>query len=81
MKGYQAMKRAERTGTEGGVSIALAAAVATVSEMESLESFNCGYESVLNENGVVETDACVMDGKDLRHCGSRHRGAVDAVGP
>ena len=60
------MKHAEENGTSGQVSIALETAVATVAAMENLESFNCGYGSVLNENGIVEMDAMVMDGKDLR---------------
>ena len=66
MKGYKAMKYAEKNGTSGQVSIAIEAAVATVAAMENLGSFNCGYGSVLNENGIVEMDAMVMDGKDLR---------------
>ena len=66
VKGYERMRQAEREGTEDGVSVALETAVAIVAEMENLPSFNCGYGSVLNENGIVEVDACVMDGKDLR---------------
>ena len=66
VKGYQAMKYAEENGTSNGVSVALETAVATVATMEDLESFNCGYGSVLNEHGIVEMDAMVMDGKDLR---------------
>ena len=48
--------------------------VAAVAEMEDHFAFNAGFGSVLNEDGDVEMDAIVMDGKALRV------GAVGAIG-
>ena len=45
-----------------------------VASMEDNPYFNAGYGSVLNEDGMVEMDAAVMDGKNLGV------GGVGAVG-
>ncbi len=68
------VERAARAGwvvLDSGGS-ALDAVGAAVHVMEEDPEFNAGYGSVLNEMGIVETDAAVMDG-ELR------MGAVGAV--
>ena len=45
---------------------ALAAALAAVEIMEDCELFNAGRGAVLNDEGFIETEASVMDGKTLR---------------
>eukprot|EP00095_Tigriopus_kingsejongensis_P010402 maker-scaffold1716_size30199-snap-gene-0.10 protein:Tk10402 transcript:maker-scaffold1716_size30199-snap-gene-0.10-mRNA-1 annotation:"hypothetical protein DAPPUDRAFT_303765" len=46
-------------------TVASEAVAAAVRIMEDLEAFNAGYGSVLNENGTVEMDAGIMEGKNL----------------
>ncbi len=58
--------------THGGA--ALDAVEAAVRVMETLPFFNAGMGSVLNQDGMVEMDAGIMDGRDL------NVGAVAAVG-
>ena len=55
----------------GGPALEAVEACATLLEDDPL--FNAGRGSVLNENGEVEMDAAIMDGRDLR------AGAVAAV--
>ena len=50
------------------------AACEAVASMENDSAFNAGYGSVLNEDGEVEMDAAVMNGKDLA------LGGIGAVG-
>ena len=50
------------------------AASFAVASMENDPAFNAGFGSVLNEDGEVEMDAAVMNGKDLA------LGGVAAVG-
>ena len=63
-------------GTDGGISrgSATQAVCNAVASMEDNPYFNAGYGSVLNEDGMVEMDAAVMDGKNLGV------GGVGAVG-
>ena len=53
---------------------ALQAVEACASLLEDDPVFNAGHGSVLNENGIVEMDAAIMDGRDLS------AGAVAAIG-
>ena len=74
------------TGTDSGVGVlegtnssssrgsATQAVCNAVASMEDNPYFNAGYGSVLNEDGMVEMDAAVMDGKNLGV------GGVGAVG-
>ena len=68
------------TGTDSGVGDSSSRGSATqavcnaVASMEDNPYFNAGYGSVLNEDGMVEMDAAVMDGKNLGV------GGVGAVG-
>ncbi|XP_074847165.1 isoaspartyl peptidase/L-asparaginase [Carettochelys insculpta] len=64
LKGYSILK-------QGGS--ALDATEEAVASMEDDPHFNAGCGSVLNENGEVEMDAIIMDGKNLAS------GAVSAV--
>ncbi|XP_075454175.1 isoaspartyl peptidase/L-asparaginase isoform X1 [Ascaphus truei] len=64
LKGYDLLK-------QGGS--ALTAVEEAVVVMEDDSNFNAGYGSVLNEEGEVEMDAIIMDGKNLA------TGAVSAV--
>ncbi|KAM4693120.1 isoaspartyl peptidase/L-asparaginase [Discoglossus pictus] len=64
LKGYEILK-------QGGS--ALSAVEEAVVVMEDNPLFNAGHGSVLNEEGEVEMDAIIMDGKDLAS------GAVSAV--
>jgi beta-aspartyl-peptidase (threonine type) len=68
------VERAARVGWErlAGGGSALDAVEAAVRELEDDPEFNAGYGSVLNRLGIVEVDACIMDG-ELR------AGAVAAV--
>lgn len=43
---------------------AIDAVEAAIRSMEVDPNFNCGYGSVLNYDGEVEMDACLMDGSD-----------------
>ncbi|XP_055844764.1 probable isoaspartyl peptidase/L-asparaginase GA20639 [Episyrphus balteatus] len=61
------IKKSLRDGVQllvnGGSS--LDAVEEAVRSMELDDSFNCGYGSVLNINGIVEMDASIMEGKNL----------------
>jgi beta-aspartyl-peptidase (threonine type) len=45
---------------------ALDAVEAAIRSMEVDEEFNAGYGSVLNSDGQVEMDACIMDGDTMK---------------
>uniref|UniRef100_A0A8C5QW39 Isoaspartyl peptidase/L-asparaginase n=1 Tax=Leptobrachium leishanense TaxID=445787 RepID=A0A8C5QW39_9ANUR len=64
LKGYEALKNG---------SNALKAVEEAVIVMEDDPHFNAGYGSVLNQEGDIEMDAIIMDGKNLMS------GAVSAV--
>ena len=55
-------------------SAALKAACAVVAVMEDDGAFNAGYGSMPNEEGNIEMDAAVMDGRD------RSYGSVAVLG-
>ena len=59
---------------QGECSSSQKAACEAVASMENDFAFNAGYGSVLNEDGEVEMDAAVMNGKDLA------LGGIGAVG-
>ncbi|XP_069691699.1 isoaspartyl peptidase/L-asparaginase-like isoform X7 [Periplaneta americana] len=67
----RAAKKGYAVLTSGGSVID--AVQAAVQVMEDDEAFNAGYGSVLNEDGEVEMDAIVMEGRDLK------TGAVGAI--
>jgi len=76
LKAYEAaLASALRTGTtilsQGGS--ALAASEAVVRELEDNELFNAGRGAAINEQGVVELDAAIMDGS------TEHYGAVTGI--
>ncbi|XP_059090382.1 isoaspartyl peptidase/L-asparaginase-like [Tigriopus californicus] len=48
-------------------SVAAEAVTAAVRVLEDLEAFNAGYGSVLTEDGEVEMDAGIMEGKNLAY--------------
>ncbi len=68
-----AVNRALEAGWASIGDGALAAVIAAVRAMEDEPSLNAGYGACLNADGVVELDAAVMEGADLRV------GAVAAV--
>ena len=67
----QGVRRAVLAGINGllkenGSGNAAAEAVcASVASMEADQAFNAGFGSVLNEDGQVEMDAALMDGRHL----------------
>lgn len=63
----EAVKAGYRILEEGGSS--LDAVEAAVNYLEDNSLFNAGRGSALNENGEVEMDASIMDGKNL-NCGA-----------
>ncbi len=63
--GTQAAARAGQAVLDSGGS-ALDAVVTAIIELENNETFNAGYGSSLNADGVVENDCFLMRGEDLR---------------
>jgi beta-aspartyl-peptidase (threonine type) len=75
----QANREGLQAAVAAGVAVlragggALDAAEQTIRALEDLPVFNAGYGSVLNADGMVEMDAALMEGRELRI------GAVGAI--
>ena len=73
LAGYKILLE-QRSENDEKPSVASRAVIEAVRIMEDHEAFNAGFGSVLNEDGEVEMDAVIMDGKDLQS------GAVAGIG-
>lgn len=60
--------------SEDSANPSVDAVIAAVSAMEDNVAFNAGFGSYLNEDGNVQMDAIVMEGKEMK------AGAVGAIG-
>lgn len=72
-EGYRILEKNQQENTDFS-TVAAEAVAAAVRVLEDLEAFNAGYGSVLTEDGEVEMDAGIMDGKHLAY------GAVGGIG-
>lgn len=65
-EGYRILEKNQQENTDFS-TVAAEAVAAAVRVLEDLEAFNAGYGSVLTEDGEVEMDAGIMDGKHLAY--------------